>query len=134
MFRCQQLGRLGSRAATGQPECLSPASGGLQKLHMSIFYQQAFIVISQKGEQDESLCAVYVFLSAVVSVCFDLHVHRGAHICACPGYMCVWVPVRKLVMKAQRCSIFPLSSCQVRQLLKVSSEKGHVLSRICKNS
>lgn len=32
--RCQQLGRLGSRAATGQPECLSPAAGGIQIVYI----------------------------------------------------------------------------------------------------
>lgn len=90
MFSCQQLGRLGPTAAIGQPGCLSPASGGLQE-----------------GQDESLISAVYDFLSAVVSVCFDLHVHRGAHMCACPGYLCVYVPVGKLVLEAQSCSIFP---------------------------
>lgn len=109
MFRCQQLGRLGPTAAIGQPGCLSPASGGLQVVHAHFpLTMEGFIVISHKEGQDESLIsAVYDFLSAVVSVCFDLHVHRGAHMCACPGYLCVYVPVGKLVLEAQSCSIFP---------------------------
>lgn len=73
-------------------ECLSPATGGTHLLCMLYVSQlRAFILISQRGEKDEAISAICIFMSAE---------------CCCPC-QCVWLAHVCVRVPGNRCPALP---------------------------
>jgi len=86
--RCQQMVIQGSRAATGQTMCLSPAAGGIHTVCTYIYsHSLTSILLSQKEEQDEAVGAAYVCVGVVCVSVICVAGNMCMHVCNV--YLCL---------------------------------------------